>query len=69
MRASPMASRPRLNFGPHPYSLSFEASPTPDISWLVPAVGAGNLCPADKAEDNEARTARPEAQQAKTTPP
>lgn len=43
MRASPIASRPRLNSGPHPYSLSFVASPTPDISWRVPVVGAGNL--------------------------
>lgn len=67
--ASPIASRPRLNPGPHPYSLSFVASPTPYISWQVPAVGAGNLRPADKAEDNEAGAATPEALQAKTTPP
>lgn len=45
MSASPIASRPRLNPGPHPYSLSFVASPTPYISWRVPAVGAGNLRP------------------------
>ena len=45
MRASPIASRPRLNQGSHPYSLSFVAPPTPDISWRIPAVGAGNLRP------------------------